>query len=74
MNISGIMQFKGMSASGINLVREFQREYPAIRISFSPDLSGAVLEWDTFKNLSYLTRLAAAVMISQAEPEASGGS
>ena len=61
MKISGVIQFQGMSASGINLIREFQRNHPDVRITFSADLSGVKIEWETFSNLARLTRLAASV-------------
>jgi hypothetical protein len=64
MKISGIVQFEGMSAAGINLVREFQRCHPAVGITFAANLSTAIAEWESFNNLAHLTRLAAAVQVS----------
>lgn len=64
MIISGVVQFQGMSAAGINLVRDFQRKHPDVRINFSADLSSVIVEWESFNTLTYLTRLAAAVQIS----------
>ena len=67
MKISGIMQFQGMSAAGINLVRGFQLNHPDIPISFAADLATAIVEWESFNALSYLTRLAAAVQTCDSE-------
>lgn len=64
MKISGIVQFEDMSAAGINLVREFQRNQSAVAITFTADLSTAIAEWESFNNLAHLTRLAAAVQVS----------
>lgn len=59
--ISGVVQLQGMSASGINLVREFQRNHSDVRITFSADLSAAKVEWESFGSLAHLVRLAASV-------------
>lgn len=69
MKISGVVQFQAMSASGINLIREFQRNYPNIHITFSADFSAAVVEWKSFNSLDCLTRLAASVQASDQEPK-----
>ena len=66
--ISGIMQFQRMNASGINLLREIQRSQPNVRIIFSDDLSGAVVEWESFNNLAQLTRLAASIETGESKP------
>lgn len=68
MKISGVMQFQGMSAAGINLVREFQRNRADLRITFTADLATAIVEWESFNNLTYLTRLAAAVHVAEPKP------
>lgn len=65
MKISGVMQFQGMSAAGINLIREFQRNHATPRITFTADLTTATVEWESFNTLSYLTRLAAAVQAAE---------
>ena len=64
MKISGVVQFQEMGAAGIDLVREFQRVHPDVRITYSADLSAAIVEWESFNNLAHLTRLAASVQIS----------
>lgn len=63
MKISGIMQFQGMNASGVNLIREFQSNCPDVRITFNADFSAAIVEWESFSRLPYLIRLAAAVQV-----------
>lgn len=62
--ISGVVQFQGMEASGINLVREFQRNHSDVRIIFSADLSAAKVEWESFHSLARLTRLIATIQTS----------
>lgn len=69
MKISGVVQFQAMSASAINLMREFQRNYPEIRITFSADLSAAFVEWESFKSLAQLAQLAESVQTSDQEPK-----
>jgi hypothetical protein len=64
MKVSGIVQFHGMSAAGIDLVREFQRNHPDLRIIFNADISTAIVEWESFNSLANLTRLAASVQVS----------
>lgn len=61
MKISGIMQFQGVNASAVNLIREFQSSRPDVRITFNADLSSAIVEWESFNSLPHLIRLAAAV-------------
>jgi hypothetical protein len=64
MKLSGIVKFQGMSAAGINLVREFQRNHPDLQMIFAADISTAIVEWESFNSLADLTRLAASVQAS----------
>lgn len=61
MNVLGVLQFREMSTSAINLLREFQRSHSEVRVTFSAGLSIATIEWRSFDSFSQLSRLAAAV-------------
>ena len=67
MKITGVVQFQGMSASGINLLREFQLQHCDLNITFGSDLNSAIIEWESFSALTYVTRLAAAVYVCDPE-------
>jgi hypothetical protein len=63
MKISGVVRFQQLSAPEINLLRKFQRDHPEIAIEFSPDLSEATANWESFDNMSRLTRIVASIEI-----------
>ena len=57
MKISGVLQFYELTAAGIPLVQEFQREHPELSFQFAPNSVSVRLE--SFANLAALIRLAA---------------
>jgi len=63
MKLSGVVHFHGLLAPAINQLREFQRSYPEIDVTFSEDLSHASANWENFDSLSRLTRIAATIEI-----------
>ena len=57
VKISGVLQFYELTASGGQLVQEFQREHSDLSFQFAPNSVSVRLE--SFANLASLTRLAA---------------
>jgi len=66
MKLSGVVNFEGLSAGAINVLREFQRTHPEVVITFSPDLSNATASWQSFESMSRLIRVAADAEIQKA--------
>ena len=59
MKISGVLQFSELTASGGQLVQEFQHEHSDLSFQFAPNSVSVRLE--SFANLASLIRLAAAL-------------
>ena len=66
MKLSGVVNFEGLSAGAVNVLREFQRTHPEVVITFSPDLSNATASWQSFESMSRLIRVAADAEIQKA--------
>jgi hypothetical protein len=56
MKISGVLQFYELTAAGVQLVREFQREHSDLSVQFAPNSVSVRLE--SFESFTAVIHLA----------------
>lgn len=62
MTISGVVNFEGLSAAGLHVLREFEnKETPGIRFTFGPASDRAVVGWVSFPSLAVVAHMATLV-------------
>ena len=57
MRVSATVQFSEITSAVVNILREFQRKYPEIKVVFTYDFSTAIIRCRTLDCLAKLIRL-----------------
>lgn len=57
MRVSATVQFSEITSAVVNILREFQRKHPEIKVVFTYDFSTAIIRCRTLDCLAKLIRL-----------------
>jgi hypothetical protein len=68
MKVSGVVNFEGLTAAGVRILRDFENQkLSGLGFTFGPAPDRAVVRWDSIVRLAVITHMAALVLNHQDE-------